>query len=220
MADVLKIDSKSKILDLACGEGVLSRTLKGYKYFLGVDISKDLINDAEEKNTNPNAQFIIKDVSRDLDIDERDFTHCTIVLALQNIENPFPVIANAFKHLASGGMFAIVINHPYFRIPKSTAWEVDRENRHQYRKIFRYLSPHKIRIDMNPGAGERTSKQFTYSYHNSLADYTMMIHEAGFDIEFIDEWISDKASEGPLAESENFARREFPMFMCIVCRKK
>ncbi|HVX92764.1 MAG TPA: class I SAM-dependent methyltransferase [Candidatus Dojkabacteria bacterium] len=218
LKEILKINSDSKVLDLACGEGVLSRSLQGYKYFLGVDLSKSLIEDARNKSTNPNAKFIIKDVGKELDIEDHDFTHCTIVLALQNIENPYLVILNAFNNLISGGTFVIVINHPYFRIPKSTSWEVDKENGHQYRKVFRYLSPHKIRIDMHPGVS--SSKQFTYSYHNSLADYTMMLHETGFEIEYIDEWISDKVSEGRLAETENFARKEFPMFMCLVCKKK
>ncbi|MCK9368626.1 class I SAM-dependent methyltransferase [Candidatus Dojkabacteria bacterium] len=218
LIDILNIDATSSILDLGCGEGILSRAVNGYKSYIGLDISRGLIEEAKKKNKNPNASFEVMDVSRDLKIEKNDFTHCTIVLSLQNIEKPLEVIRNAYNHLVNGGQFVMVINHPYFRIPKSTSWEIDKETDHQYRKIFRYQSPHKIRIDMNPG--EDVGKEFTYSYHNSLSDYTQMLSHIGFSIEYIDEWISDKVSVGKFAESENFARKEFPMFMCIVCKKK
>lgn len=217
LSEILTIDSKSKILDLACGEGILSRYLTGYDSYLGLDISKGLIEEAKQKKTNLKATFEVKDVSKELNLLKKDFTHATIILALQNIENPFKVITNAFENLSQGGQFIIVINHPYFRIPKSTSWELDALTGHQYRQVFRYMTNHKIKIDMNPW--DKKEKSFTYSYHYSLSDYSQMLNSAGFKIEYIDEWISDKVSEGKFAESENFARKEFPLFMCIVCKK-
>lgn len=213
---ILDIDSKTKILDLACGEGVLSRYLKGYSSYLGLDISKGLIEQAKRKNTKENVEFEVKDVSKRIEGIDNDFTHATVILALQNIENPYMVMKNASDHLIVNGKFVVVLNHPYFRIPKSTSWELDTRSGHQFRKVFRYLSSHKVRIDMNPGL---KSKEYTYSYHYSLSDYTHMLKESGFIIESIDEWISDRESQGRYAETENFTRKEFPLFMCIICRK-
>jgi hypothetical protein len=47
-----------------------------------------------------------------------------------------------------------------------------------------------------------------------------MLHDNGFVIEKIEEWVSDKKSEGGMAAVEDKARAEFPLFMTIVaCRK-
>ncbi len=208
----------SKILDLGCGEGVLSRELFGYKDYLGVDMSKGLIESAFDKSRDGNANFTVGDISRRLELGLEYFTHAFIILALQNVEDFYGVFDNAFRALKKGGKFYIVINHPHFRIPKSTSWEVDSVNKRQYRQVFRYMSEHKIRIDMNPG--NRTSKEFTYSFHRSLNDISLGLKDNGFVIESIYEWCSNKASEGKFGDMENFARDEIPMFMCIVATKK
>lgn len=208
---------ESKILDLGCGEGVLSRELFGFKEYLGVDMSKGLIESAFEKNRSNDVNFTVGDISRRLELGLEYFTHAFVILALQNVENFYGVFDNAYRALKKGGKMFIVINHPHFRIPKSTAWGIDSKNRRQYRQVFRYMSEHKIRIDMNPGS--RTSKEFTYSFHRSLNDLSLGLKDNGFHIESIYEWSSNKQSEGRFAEMENFARDEIPMFMCIVAIK-
>jgi hypothetical protein len=47
-----------------------------------------------------------------------------------------------------------------------------------------------------------------------------MLFENGFAIEKIEEWTSEKQSEGKMARAENRARDEFPMFMAILAVKK
>lgn len=214
--DLFELNENSKVLDLGCGDGVFSRYLEKFNRYLGVDLSKDLIKTATTKNSNENIEFKVADVSRKLDI-PHDFTHSLIALALQNIEDYEVVFKNAYDSLKVGGILCIVLNHPSFRIPKSSSWEVDTQTSHQYRRIFRYLSPHKIRIDMTPG--EVQNKEFTYSFHRSLQDYSLGLFNNGFRIERIYEWASDRESNGKYAESENFARNEIPMFMCILAKK-
>ena len=73
-------------------------------------------------------------------------------------------------------------------------------------------------IDMAPGSSEKN--KITWSFHLSLSDYSAMFYKAGFVIEKMEEWVSDKTSEGKHAERENRAREEFPLFMAFVLRKE
>jgi hypothetical protein len=47
-----------------------------------------------------------------------------------------------------------------------------------------------------------------------------MLRNAGFVITRIEEWTSDKESEGKAAKQENRARAEFPLFMAIQALKQ
>ncbi len=215
--ELLKLVSSHNILDLACGQGVFSRYIPNGCKYTGIDISEDLIQYAKKRNNESNKNFIVSDVSQPLHIKESFFTHCVIILALQNIENANRVILNASKALKDNGKFLIVLNHPSFRIPKHTSWEIDKIQRVQYRRINRYLSSIKIPIDMNPG--NKNSDKITWSFHNPLQYYSELLNNNGFKITLIQEWISPKESVGKAAKMENIARNEFPMFMALLCEK-
>jgi ubiquinone/menaquinone biosynthesis C-methylase UbiE len=213
---LLNFREGSTLLDLACGEGVMSRQIpEGIKYW-GLDIAPKLIEEARKKKTIKEQQFLVADITKDLPIEKKDFSHAAIILALQNIKKPFLVIRNAAKHLIIGGKFLIVINHPYFRIPKYSAWEVDEAKKIQYRRVDGYMSHLEIPITTNPFRGDERE---TWSFHYPLSVYTEMLADNGFVIEEIEEWVSDKKSEGGKAEMEDKARREFPLFMAILAKK-
>ena len=74
-----------------------------------------------------------------------------------------------------------------------------------------------IPINVNPS--DRNS-EITMSYHFPISDYSKMLKEAGFAIDLIEEWTSDKESVGRAGRMENRARAEFPLFMAIKCFKK
>ena len=159
---------------------------------------------------------MVCDLSKILREREEKFDKAAIVLALQNIEQAENVIINAAKHLKKGGQLAIILNHPSFRIPRQSGWRIDEENKQQQRFINRYLSPLKIPIDMNPSEkNQEQNKKITWSFHHSLQDYSQMLFQAGFVIEKIEEWSSDKESTGKAAKMENRARTEIPLFMAI-----
>ncbi len=210
-------DQPSSLLDLACGQGVLSRHLPPSVSYTGVDAAAQLITEARRYAPQASYQFIQADVTHKLPLEAHAFSHGTLILALQNIENPAAVFKNAGYHLKVGAPFVIVLNHPCFRIPRQSSWKVDEANKVQYRRIDRYMSPMQIPIQMHPGKGE-TSAQ-TWSFHHPLSAYSQWLKEAGFVIELIEEWCSDKVSEGRAAKMENRSREEFPLFMTIVARK-
>ncbi len=213
---LLDLKNEDSLLDLACGQGVLSRKIKPIKKYLGLDLSKDLIKFAKEHNRQNNHEFMVCDLSKILQPRTEKFDKATIILALQNIELANNVIKNAANYLKKGGRLVIVLNHPCFRIPRQSSWQTDIKNKQQQRVLNRYLSPLKIPIDMNPSEkNQEQNKKITWSFHNSLQDYSQMLYENGFLIEKIEEWSSDKESMGKMARMENRARSEFPLFMAI-----
>jgi len=214
---LLKLQKGDSLLDLACGQGVLERQIPEEIDYVGVDLSTTLIDEARSKSKKVKHIFGVADVSKPLPIDKKDFSHATIILALQNIRKPFGVIKNAKDHLKIGGKLLIILNHPAFRIPKFSHWEVDQNKRIQYRRIDKYMKPIEIPISTNPGKGERSEE--TWSFHYPISAYSEMIFDNGMVIEKIEEWVSDKISTGGAADMENHARKEFPMFMAILVKK-
>lgn len=201
------------LLDLACGQGVLARALPEDVDYHGVDLAPSLIRSA--KKSLPGRAFSVADITKPLKVGT--FTHAAIVLALQNVENPLAVIQNAYRHLEPGGTFVCVLNHPCFRIPRQSHWGVDEAKKLQYRRIDAYLSPLKIPIQTHPGKG-KTSPQ-TWSFHHPLSSYVGWLSEAGFVLTGLEEWASDKTSDGKHAKRENRARKEFPLFLTLKARK-
>lgn len=206
------------LLDLACGQGVLSRHLPKNVSYMGLDVASDLIHAAKQLNQSPSCQFFHADVTQNLPLKPLCCTHASIILALQNIEDPLKVFKNAAIHLQKDALFVIVLNHPCFRIPRQSSWKIDEENKIQYRRIDRYMSTMKIPIQMHPGKGKESLK--TWSFHHPLSDYCRWLKEAGFAIDVIEEWCSNKMSEGRAAKMENRSRQEIPLFLAILARKK
>lgn len=209
---LLNLGKDSSLLDLACGQGVVERQIPATMIYQGVDISRGFIESAKKQTKNPLHRFTVGDIAQILPISKRDFSHAVIVLALQNIERADLVLANAKNYLRPGAIFVLVLNHPCFRIPRQSSWEIDERNKLQYRRINRYLSPLKIPINMHPG---QKNSPLTWSFHEPLSYYSKILHDNKFYIDLIEEWLSDKESEGRTARMENRGRAEFPLFLAI-----
>lgn len=208
---------KPKVLDIACGQGILSRHIPAGIPYLGVDISASLIRSAKERADKKYHKFLVQDATKKMTLPDRDFTHATIILALQNIAEPLQVLKNGADALAEGGKLFIVLNHPAFRIPRQSSWGIDEAKKLQYRRIDSYLTSLKIPIQTHPGKREEVQ---TLTFHHPLSAFTKWLKEAGFVVLEIEEWISDKKSTGGRARMENRAREEFPLFMTLVCQKQ
>lgn len=216
---VLRLLSSAKnslphaLLDFACGPGVLARQIPANIDYVGVDISPSFIKSAKSYDKNPKHQYIVADGTKSIPLTKHDFSHAAIILALQNMEHPQAALANVAKHLAVGGHLVIVLNHPCFRIPRQSSWKIDEQQKIQFRRIDCYSSPLNIPIQAHPSKGEQSAT--TWSFHHPIASYSQWLFEAGFAIELIEEWHSDKVSTGKAAKMENKARKEFPLFMAI-----
>jgi SAM-dependent methyltransferase len=210
------VKPESSLLDVACGSGVFARHIPNEARYLGLDISKSLIETARKMDGNKKHNYVVCDVTDTIKTDEL-FENAVIILALQNIKEPEKAIDNISKKLKDGGKLLIVLNHPSFRIPRQSGWEIDKINKQQYRRVNRYMNPVEIPVEMHPG---KHDGQFTWSYHHPLSDYSDYLYKSGLLIEKIEEWTSEKTSKGKAANMENRAREEFPMFMAILAVKR
>ncbi|MBW7944094.1 methyltransferase domain-containing protein [Patescibacteria group bacterium] len=216
---LLAMKEGTSLLDLACGQGVLARALPAGVEYWGVDASRALIEAAQQHDDSPDHHFAVADLTRStFPIEKKDFTHASIILALQNIRTPRQVFRHAVEHLVSGGKFLVVLNHPCFRIPRQSSWGVDESKKTQYRRIDRYLSPLEIPIQAHPGKAQRSP--MTWSFHFPLSTYLNELSDTGFVITRFEEWSSDKTSEGKAAKMENRSRSEFPLFAAILAEKR
>lgn len=212
---LMKLSSNDRVLDVACGQGVLARNLPGDIEYVGLDFSKSLLL-AAKKLAGKNQQFILADVTLDFPKDLGLFTQVCVVLALQNLEKPQVTLREITNFLDKNGRVFLVLNHPVLRIPQQSSWGWDQDRRIQYRRIDSYLSSAKVAITAHPG--DKISEK-TFSFHWSLQDLAKMFAGAGLMIEKIEEWISPKKSEGGRAKEEDRSRKEIPLFMAIVLRK-
>ncbi|HYD35803.1 MAG TPA: methyltransferase domain-containing protein [Vitreimonas sp.] len=213
---LLNLNTQSTVLDLACGQGILERSLPESVVYHGVDAAPSLVKQAQTQAKSKHHTFSVGDITKNFTTPQATYSHATIILALQNIAEPHRAIHQAASHLDSGGQLVLVINHPYFRIPRQSSWQTDETKKIQYRRIDRYLTPLKIPITAHPG---KTQSAVTWSFHQPLSAYVSMLNQAGLVIINLEEWTSDKQSIGKTATMENRSRQEFPLFMCLVAKK-
>jgi SAM-dependent methyltransferase len=216
LTPLLGLSPTSNVLDLGCGTGVLAHVVPNEARYTGIDNSPSLIQSARAWDKSPRHSYVVADATSSFAA-PTNCTHACFLLSLQNMKDPAAAIQNAAQHLINGGALIIVLNHPAFRIPRQSSWEIDPNNKLQYRKINRYLSPLEIPITMHPG---QSDSPVTWSYHYPISAYTKFLNDAGFVIEALEEWTSDKESVGKAARMENRAREEFPMFLAIRAVKK
>lgn len=202
-----------RVIDLACGQGVLCRVLqaKGISV-LGVDAAEELIR-AARRHGPGEIDYKVADARELSDVAANEFDAAACVLAIQNIHPLAPLFEAAARVLKPGGRFVIVMMHPCFRGAKETSWGWDEKAKVQYRRVDRYLLPRKTPIATHPGSNP---DQYTWTFHRPIEAYVKGLRQAGFAVHAMEEWASHKKStSGPRAGAENRAREEIPMFMGI-----
>lgn len=217
LREYLEKNKIQKLLDIGCGQGVVERIFTG-KDYVGVDLASSLLAQAQRNKKNAGSRFIHCDASKPLPLKDTDFDCAISILALQNMEHYEGVFQNCAKHVRKGGSLMLVLNHPYYRIPRSTGWIVMQGNSKQVRWVSDYLKPKRIPITMNPGTkGRRQS--VTWSFHVPLSHYVKCLSKYGFYIDNMEELVSSKESVGKFALRENVAREEIPLFMFLTAKK-
>lgn len=132
------IGKGKRVLDIACGTGVLSRALaeQGVRV-LGVDSAPGLIQAARNAGVPGGGGFIEYRVhdARKLETIDSDsfgdgqFDGAACVLALMNIDPLEPVLRSCAARLAPGAPLVAVILHPAFRSPGRTSWGWEKEEK-------------------------------------------------------------------------------------------
>jgi ubiquinone/menaquinone biosynthesis C-methylase UbiE len=213
----MELKKGQTVLDLACGQGFFAREFfKQTNNVIGADVSKTLIALAE-KNSPRAIAFHVAPVDALPFIKDRSVDKVAVVLALQNIEHVAGALRECARVMKKGGLLYIVLNHPAFRVPQESGWGWDEKEKKQYRRVDRYLSELKVKIRMHPG--DKPS-QYTTSFHRPLQFYFKAFNKAGFSVALMEEWNSHKKSQaGPRSAAEDVARKEIPLFLCLVAVK-
>lgn len=220
---LLNPNSHGRYLDIACGEGSFLRTVRSKIHeaeLIGIDAAPELITYAKGKSQkDAHTTFAVADAQNFASVAPvGSIDGATCLMAIQNIERIDRVFADAARVLALRGTLVIVMNHPCFRAPQQSGWGWDETRKLQYRRMDRYATTYAQPIVAHPGSAPSMK---TISYHRPLSTYVSALIKAGFVIDALEEWTSDKISDsGPRAKAENVARDEFPLFLAIRAKKK
>jgi ubiquinone/menaquinone biosynthesis C-methylase UbiE len=205
-----------KIIDVACGQGVFSRELaKAGAAVTGVDAAENLIKAARSRSSN--IKYLVADAADLKMIDSNSFNTASCIMAIQNMEPLAKIIGEMARVLTTNGRLLLVMSHPCFRIPRQSGWGFDEKRKLQYRRVDSYLSAQKIPIQMHPGAAP---SKLTWTFHRPLTDYFQALHESGFAVTKLEEWVSHRQSKpGSTSRMENRSRDEIPMFLGLTAAK-
>ncbi len=216
---LLDIQEGMRILDLACGPGFFARAFaQAGATVIGIDISKELIDFAQKEIHLPNANFFVASADAIPMVPSHSQDAVTIILSLQNIENMDGTLSECARVLKPGGRLLLVLNHPAFRVPKESGWGWDGEKSVQYRRVDKYLSEARIKIEMHPGDDPSVH---TWSFHRPLQLYFKAFHKAGFTVSRLEEWISNR--QGPKGKTYaglEQSRKEIPLFLFLEATKE
>ena len=221
-----------RILDLACGQGVLCRALaKAGCQVVGVDAAAELIAAAKRRNAADNlpidyrvadATKLVEGIGKTAEVYRpSSFDAVTIVLSIQNMAPLSPIWHAVWSMLKPKGALVVVMMHPCFRIPRHSDWAWHDKAAQQQRVIAQYLSSAEISIVTHPGDAARgLGSTTTTHFHRPLQAYINTLGNAGLFVDRLDEWTSHKMDQaGPKKAAMDKAREEIPLFLALRARK-
>jgi ubiquinone/menaquinone biosynthesis C-methylase UbiE len=111
LANIIHLEDGYKLLDVACGNGMLLKMLSNKKNIesYGVDISENMVKEAQ--NRYPQMQFCATN-SAYLPFEDRFFDIITVCAAFHHFTEPLKFISEAKRILKPGGY--IYVADPYF----------------------------------------------------------------------------------------------------------
>ena len=223
--ELLSVTHGQRVLDLACGQGVLARRLveHGAAEVVGVDASEKLIAAASDRAAGDRRlKFVTGDVRRlwtALPSGERGkFDAAACIMAVHDFDPIEPAFMGAAEALRPGGVMVVIMMHPCFRVPRQSSWGWDEAKATQYRRLDRYATPMTIPISVSPG---RDPSQQTQYFHRPLEQYVNALGAAGMGVTACRELLSHRRSEpGARSRGENRAKGEFPLFLALKAEKE
>jgi SAM-dependent methyltransferase len=114
------------VLDVACGQGVLTRELgRRFRVVVGVDRSRELIRIAEERSRAPHVRYLTEDAEALGSLADASFDGATCCLALTDFDDLSAVLAATSRVLKRNGWLVVATLHPCFEAPHAANGEHD-----------------------------------------------------------------------------------------------
>lgn len=213
----LELQPGEKLLDLGCGQGVLSEKVAaaGVKY-IGVDASPGLIDIARQRHEK-SGQFFLGDVTRLEKLTElqpESFDAAVFLLSLQDMENLEAALGNALKMLRPQGRLVLLLTHPCFRIQRQSGWGMDEGRKLQYRRVDSYMTEMAIPLKSYPG-----KKGVSKTYHRPLQSYFTVLQKQGAVVDSLQELTAEPLLNAQTPRHERRAVQEIPLYLCLRARK-
>lgn len=198
---LLELKKGQAILDMGCGQGVLSTMVKkaGCGYF-GVDSSRTMIKNAMIRHKKEGKFFVgsASKISKIPEINFIKFDSAVFLLSIQDMDPLGKIIKETAKLLKKDGKIIIFLLHPAFRIPRQSGWSVDKSRNLVSRRVDRYLTTKVIPLNT------RVNNITSFFYHRPIQTYFRELGKNGFVVDWFEEIAEDKKGE-----------REFPLFLAI-----
>ena len=183
----------ARVLDVACGEGYLSRflALLGPRSVVGVDISSALIEIARERATDaPSVTFHVEDAQELASIQDASIDVAVSQMALMDVADHRALFAAVRRVLAHGGAFVFSLLHPCFESPYGpdddpSRFLTDDDGAFTANVVRLYATEGHWK---SPSEGVRGS---VGSHHRMLSTYLNDLLACGFRLERIEEPVSD-----------------------------
>ena len=108
------IPDGSRVLDIACGPGLLCRKIKQRlpsTQVLGVDFSQYMIGQNQQRDQALGVEYCCVDIRTALGAIDREFDVVSMCEILEHLEEPEAIVADALALLKTGGRFILTCPH-------------------------------------------------------------------------------------------------------------
>ncbi len=168
-------------LDVACGEGRLTRRLAALGYnVLGCDSSATLIRLAQDAD--PEGNYRVGDAAA-LPVGDGEATTVVIFMALHSIEDHRGALIESRRVLAPGGALCVAMHHPV-----STAGEFEGETPDERFVVHDYCNPHAVEQPLFDA--------WVTHHHRPIDEYFAALTDARFVVEALRELPTQRRSAG------------------------
>jgi SAM-dependent methyltransferase len=200
-----------RVLDLGCGFGWHCRFAEenGATMVVGIDISRNMLNEAEKKTQSEHIRYICMPIE-DFDFSADSFDVVMSSLAFHYISSFEDIVNKISKCLAGGGDLVFSVEHPVFTAQGKQDWYYDLQGDPLHWPVDHYFSEGQRRAVF---LGEEVVK-----YHRTVTTYVNSLIKTGFEITGL---VEPKPSESMLQTVPGMMdelRR--PMMLLLSARKK
>jgi SAM-dependent methyltransferase len=218
---LLALQPGERVLDLACGAGVLSRTLaKLGANVVGCDVSPTFVEHARraaEAEGGANVSFRLADATDEAQLLALGgpFDAAVCAMAIMDIPAIEPLLRAVFALLRPGGRFVFSVMHPAFFHTRARLVEEQFDDGDGVRveraiRVTAYLD-----VPVEKGTGVTGEPEPHYYFHRPLGRLLTACFAAGFVLDGMEE----PAFAGPGDPDRAFDWHNYPQFPpVLVCR--